>query len=295
MRIQNARSLSASSGLAPSAAKQQALASLRIALTCRTKNADAKTCHREVPIGRRRIARIRPEVVRRRMPPARGCAVSLLRIRRPRPFYTPCDSRPTRRSCARPRTRPTPPPPIRCRTPPGADVRPRPGRTGRDRTRSRGSLTSYGHRGIRGSGASDGIKWEAARWRRRWRSQPGRICGSWPRSPWTSSRPRSTSTAGTAAHRMTRAFTSRCRTYSVTGGRRDLAHRVLEHIERNLLEADGSFRDPAANGPQSLYLYQAGWLAWGSAFLGRFDLARRFARRGHRRAGRSVGRLLERE
>ncbi len=63
------------------------------------------------------------------------------------------------------------------------------------------------------------------------------------------------------------------------GGRRDLAHRVLEHIERNLLEADGSFRDPAANGPQSLYLYQAGWLAWGSAFLGRFDLARRFARR----------------
>jgi hypothetical protein len=63
------------------------------------------------------------------------------------------------------------------------------------------------------------------------------------------------------------------------GGRRPLALRVLEHIERDLLAADGSFQDPAANGPASSYLYQSGWLAWGSEALGRFDLARRFARR----------------
>jgi len=63
------------------------------------------------------------------------------------------------------------------------------------------------------------------------------------------------------------------------GDRRQLALKVLDHIERNLLADDGSFQDNQFNGPASAFLYQAGWLAWGSAALGRFDLARRIARR----------------
>ena len=63
------------------------------------------------------------------------------------------------------------------------------------------------------------------------------------------------------------------------GDRRRLALRVLDHIEHNLMAADGSFRDDRFNGPASAFLYQAGWLAWSSAALGRFDLARRVARR----------------
>ncbi len=63
------------------------------------------------------------------------------------------------------------------------------------------------------------------------------------------------------------------------GDRRRLALRVLDHIERNLLADDGSFKDNQFNGPASAFLYQAGWLAWSSAALGRFDLARRIARR----------------
>jgi len=63
------------------------------------------------------------------------------------------------------------------------------------------------------------------------------------------------------------------------GGRRELGLRVMEHIENDLIEADGSFRDASQNGPTSMYAYMAGWLAWGSLALGRFDLARRFARR----------------
>ncbi|MBM4436388.1 MAG: hypothetical protein FJ029_03950 [Actinobacteria bacterium] len=63
------------------------------------------------------------------------------------------------------------------------------------------------------------------------------------------------------------------------GGRRGLALRVLDHLEQTLIAADGSFRDPQLNGADSQYLYQAGWLAWGCAALGRFDLARRLARR----------------
>jgi hypothetical protein len=53
---------------------------------------------------------------------------------------------------------------------------------------------------------------------------------------------------------------------------------VLEHIENDLTEADGSFRRADQKGPESSYLYSAGWLAWGSVALGRFDLGRRFAR-----------------
>jgi len=63
------------------------------------------------------------------------------------------------------------------------------------------------------------------------------------------------------------------------GDRRQLALRALDHIERNLLADDGSFKDDRFNGPTSAFLYQAGWLAWSSAALGRFDLARRIARR----------------
>ena len=63
------------------------------------------------------------------------------------------------------------------------------------------------------------------------------------------------------------------------GDRRELALKVLDHIERNLLADDGSFQDDRFNGPASAFLYQAGWLAWSSAALGRFDLARRVARR----------------
>lgn len=63
------------------------------------------------------------------------------------------------------------------------------------------------------------------------------------------------------------------------GDRRQLALKVLDHIERNLLADDGSFQDNQFNGPASAFLYQAGWLAWSSAALGRFDLARRIARR----------------
>lgn len=62
------------------------------------------------------------------------------------------------------------------------------------------------------------------------------------------------------------------------GGRRELALRVLEHIENDLINPDGSFRDPSQSGFTSMYVYSAGWLAWGSAALGRFDLARCFAR-----------------
>ncbi len=63
------------------------------------------------------------------------------------------------------------------------------------------------------------------------------------------------------------------------GDRRQLALRALNHIEHSLLAADGSYRDERFNGPASAFLYQAGWLAWSSAALGRFDLARRVARR----------------
>ena len=63
------------------------------------------------------------------------------------------------------------------------------------------------------------------------------------------------------------------------GDRRQVALRVLDHIERNLLADDGSFQNDRFNGPASAFLYQAGWLAWSSAALGRFDLARLIARR----------------
>jgi hypothetical protein len=60
--------------------------------------------------------------------------------------------------------------------------------------------------------------------------------------------------------------------------RRALALRVLEHMERVHLADDGGYRDPSLNGPGSAFLYQSGWLAWGAAALGRFDVARRVAR-----------------
>ncbi len=63
------------------------------------------------------------------------------------------------------------------------------------------------------------------------------------------------------------------------GDRRELSLRVLEHMQRTHLAPDGTFRDPALNAPGSSFLYQSGWLAWGAAALGRFDLARRVARR----------------
>lgn len=63
------------------------------------------------------------------------------------------------------------------------------------------------------------------------------------------------------------------------GDRRDIALRVLEHLEHDLLSKRGAFIDNAFNGPKSSFLYQAGWLAWSSAALGRFDLARLIAQR----------------
>ena len=75
------------------------------------------------------------------------------------------------------------------------------------------------------------------------------------------------------------------------GGRRDLALRVLDHLETNLIEEDGYFRDAGPDAPSTQYLYSggwdpsthftyaSGWLAWSSAAMGRFDLARLFARR----------------
>ena len=60
------------------------------------------------------------------------------------------------------------------------------------------------------------------------------------------------------------------------GDRRGLALRVLGYVERNLIEPDASFRHAGSNGLKSFGLYMLGWLAWGSAALGRFDLARRF-------------------
>lgn len=62
------------------------------------------------------------------------------------------------------------------------------------------------------------------------------------------------------------------------GGRRDQALHVLGHLENDLLSSSGCYRDDAFNGPASAYLYQAGWLMWGSVALERFDLARRLAR-----------------
>ena len=73
------------------------------------------------------------------------------------------------------------------------------------------------------------------------------------------------------------------------GDRRWLALRVLNHIERNLLADDGSFNDEQFNGPASAFLYQAGWLAWSSAALGRFDLARRVARRAAQEQDPNLG------
>ena len=63
------------------------------------------------------------------------------------------------------------------------------------------------------------------------------------------------------------------------GDRRDIALRVLGHLEHDLLSNEGDFIDNTFNGPKSAFLYQAGWLAWGSAALGRFDLARLIAQR----------------
>ena len=73
------------------------------------------------------------------------------------------------------------------------------------------------------------------------------------------------------------------------GDRRQLALQVLDHIEHNLLADDGSFRDDRFNGPASAFLYQAGWLAWSSVALGRFDLARRVARRAIREQDPHLG------
>ena len=73
------------------------------------------------------------------------------------------------------------------------------------------------------------------------------------------------------------------------GDRRQLALKVLEHIECNLLADDGSFKDDRFNSPASAFLYQAGWLAWSSAALGRFDLARRVARRAIREQDSNMG------
>ncbi len=73
------------------------------------------------------------------------------------------------------------------------------------------------------------------------------------------------------------------------GDRRQLALKVLDHIERNLLADDGSFQDDRFNGPASAFLYQAGWLAWSSAALGRFDLARRVAQRAIREQDPELG------
>ena len=63
------------------------------------------------------------------------------------------------------------------------------------------------------------------------------------------------------------------------GGRRETALRVFQHLEKNLINADGTFRDPAANLPSSRYLYWASWMAWGATALGRFDVARQFMRK----------------
>ena len=73
------------------------------------------------------------------------------------------------------------------------------------------------------------------------------------------------------------------------GDRRQLALRVLGHIEHNLLADDGAFQDDRFNGPASAFLYQAGWLAWSSAALGRFDLARRVARRAMQEQDPNLG------
>ena len=62
------------------------------------------------------------------------------------------------------------------------------------------------------------------------------------------------------------------------GGRRRQAMRVLAHVARELTVSDGRYADESANGPAGTYIYHAGWLAWGSAALGRFDLAWLFAR-----------------
>ena len=73
------------------------------------------------------------------------------------------------------------------------------------------------------------------------------------------------------------------------GDRRQPALRALNHIEHNLLAADGSYRDERFNGPASAFLYQSGWLAWSSAALGRFDLARRVARRAMQEQDSKLG------
>ena len=73
------------------------------------------------------------------------------------------------------------------------------------------------------------------------------------------------------------------------GDRRQLGLRVLDHIEHSLLADDGSFQDDRFNGPASAFLYQAGWLAWSSAALGRFDLARRVARRAIQEQDSTLG------
>ncbi len=73
------------------------------------------------------------------------------------------------------------------------------------------------------------------------------------------------------------------------GGRCETALRVLRYIEHELLDADGAYRDDAFNGPASAFLYQAGWLAWSSAALGRFDLARRAASRAAREQDARLG------
>ena len=62
------------------------------------------------------------------------------------------------------------------------------------------------------------------------------------------------------------------------GGRRALAMRVLAHVANDLIQPDGQYKDTAANDSKGRYLYEGGWLAWGSESLGRFDWARKFAK-----------------